>query len=81
VYGSRDKGTLRKGCTNRSDLARKVTTVFARAYAAPRFLGQKFGNNNSYISRTMFHLCESKIFAIAIVALWLSLVAFTVICQ
>jgi hypothetical protein len=50
--------------------------------AAPRFLGQEFGNNNnSYISRTRFYLCESKIFAIAFVALWLSLAAFTVICQ
>jgi hypothetical protein len=24
-----------------------------------RFLGQGFGNNNSYISRTWFHMCES----------------------
>jgi hypothetical protein len=27
--------------------------------ATPRFLGQEFGNNNSYISRTIFYLCES----------------------
>jgi hypothetical protein len=33
-------------------------------------LGQEFGsNNNSYISRTRFYLCESKIFAIAFAAL------------
>jgi hypothetical protein len=53
-----------------------------RVLAAPRFLGKKFGNdNNSYISCTRFYLCESKIFAIAFAALWLSLAAFTVICQ
>jgi hypothetical protein len=47
-----------------------------------RFLGQEFGNNNnSYISRTRFYLCESKIFVIAFVALWLSLATFTVTCQ
>jgi hypothetical protein len=56
-------------------------TVFAREKAAPIFLGQEFGNNNSYISRTRFYLCESKIFAIAFAALWLSLAAFSVICQ
>jgi hypothetical protein len=33
------------------------------------------------ISRNRFCLCESKIFAIAFAALWLSLAAFTVICQ
>jgi hypothetical protein len=53
-----------------------------RVQAAPRFLGQEFRNNkNSYVSRTRFFLCESKIFAIAFAALWLSLAAFTVICQ
>jgi hypothetical protein len=52
-----------------------------RVLAASRFLGQEFGNNNSYISRTRLNLCESKIFAIAFAALWLSLAAFTVICQ
>jgi hypothetical protein len=52
-----------------------------RVWAAPRFLGQEFGNNNSYISRTRFYLCESKIFPIAFAALWLSLAAFTVIFQ
>jgi hypothetical protein len=57
-------------------------TVFARVQAASRFLGQEFGNNNnSYVSRTIFGLCESKIFAIAFAALSLSLAAFTVICQ
>jgi hypothetical protein len=57
-------------------------TALARVLAAPRFLGQEFGNNNnSYISGIRFYLCESKIFAIAFVALWLSLAAFTVICQ
>jgi hypothetical protein len=60
-----------------------VYTVFARVYGAPRFLGQEFGNNNSNLfkSRTRFYLYESKIFAIAFAALWLSLAAFTVICQ
>jgi hypothetical protein len=58
-----------------------VFTEFARVYAAPRFLGHEFGNNNSYINRTRFYLCESIIFAIAFAALWLSLAAFTVICQ
>jgi hypothetical protein len=43
--------------------------VFARAYAAPRFLGQEFGNNNSYISRTRFYLYDSKISWIAFAAL------------
>jgi hypothetical protein len=53
-----------------------------RVQAAPRFLGQEFKNNsNSYVSRTRFYLCERKIFAIAFAELWLSLAAFTVICQ
>jgi ribosomal protein S27E len=50
--------------------------------ATPTFLGQEFGNNNnSYASPIRFYLCESKIFAIAFMALWLSRAAFTVICQ
>jgi hypothetical protein len=48
---------------------------------APRFLCQEFGNSNPCISRTRFYLCESKIFVTAFAALWLSLVAFTIIFQ
>jgi hypothetical protein len=59
-----------------------MNAVFARVLAAPRFLGQEFGNNNnSYISCTRFYMCESKIFAIAFAALWLLLAAFAAICQ
>jgi hypothetical protein len=56
-------------------------TVFTHVQAAPRFLGQEFGNNNLKMSCTGFYLCESKIFAIAFAALWLLLAAFAVICQ
>jgi hypothetical protein len=52
-----------------------------RVFDASRFPDQVFGNNDSYISRTRFYLCESKIFANAFAVLWLSLAAFTVICQ
>jgi hypothetical protein len=55
-----------------SSLKFHAQTVFARVWAAPRFLGHEFGNN-SYISRTWFYLCESKIFANAFAALLLSL--------
>jgi hypothetical protein len=60
----------------------RVCACISRIYN----LGQEFGNNNNnnnntYISRIRFYLCESKIFAIAFAALWLSLAAFTVICQ
>jgi hypothetical protein len=56
------------------------TLAYLRVYKPHLDFCQEFGNN-SYISRTRFHMCESKIFAIAFVALWLSLAAFTVICQ
>jgi hypothetical protein len=60
----------------------KPNIVFARVQAPPRFLGQEFGNNNnSYFSRTGFCLCESTMFPITFAVLWLSLAAFTVICQ
>jgi hypothetical protein len=55
----------------------EIINVSACVEDAPRFLGQEFGNNKSYIIRSRFYLYESKIFA----ALWLSLAAFTVICQ
>jgi hypothetical protein len=82
--------TLLLSQTSQENLAPRNITFIIRIHTKlpylrvykPGFLGQEFGNNNnSSISRTRLNLCESKIFAIAFAALWLSLAAFAIICQ
>jgi hypothetical protein len=77
LYGSDPVCSVNYG----RQVVRDIAVPYLRMYKPHLDFSDKNLEIIAHINRTRFYLCESKVFATAFAALWLSLAAFTVICQ